>query len=153
MGKSIILIIVILLSSLVSADLSVYNLESIVNPFTGTGDIIRSTNQSGNNWTADNFFGILLGLANNSDKLDALDSLQFLRSDVNDTLEAYYLYPNGTNPILLNHLVNKEFVELAVAGLSLDYFFTNTTSDISGYFVLNETAATDAPESVLTSFS
>ncbi|KKL13295.1 hypothetical protein LCGC14_2527190, partial [marine sediment metagenome] len=85
--------------------------------------------------TADNFFG----LANNSDKLDGIDSTQFLRSDINDTLEAFTLYPNGTNPILLNHLVNKEFVELAVAGLELDYFFTNATSDISGYFVLNNT--------------
>ncbi len=85
------------------------------------------------------FFGDLFGLANNSDKLDGIDSTQFLRSDINDTLEAYYLYPNGTNPLLLNHLVNKEFVELAVAGLELDYFFTNATSDIPGYFVLNET--------------
>ena len=76
---------------------------------------------------------------NDSDKLDGIDSTQFLRSDINDTLEAYYLYPNGTNPISLNHLVNKEFVELAVAGLEIDYFFTNATSDISGYYVLNNT--------------
>ena len=34
--------------------LSSANLQSVVNPFTGTGDIVRSTNQSGENWTFGN---------------------------------------------------------------------------------------------------
>ncbi len=136
MGKTINFIICMLvLVSLVTA----INYEYRYNPYTGKRDRTIKLNQSGDNLTADNFFGNLFGLANNSDKLDGIDSTQFLRSDINDTLEAYYLYPNGTNPVLLNHLVNKEFVELAVAGLELDYFFTNATSDISGYFVLNNT--------------
>ena len=88
----------------------------------------------------------------NATELDGIDSTQFLRSDINDTLGAYYLYPNGTNPILLDHLVNKEFVELAVAGLELDYFFSNNPSDIPGYFFLNETEGI-ATESVITSYT
>ena len=77
-----------------------------------TGSLQISGNLDVENITADYFIGDLIGTANNSDYLDGIDSTQFLRSDINDTLEAYYLYPNGTNPISLNHLVNKEFVEL-----------------------------------------
>ena len=132
MGKAIIYLIGILLISYI---VTAINYDYIYNPYTAKQDRSISLNQSGDNVTADYFFG----LANNSDKLDGIDSTQFLRSDINDTLEAYYLYPNGTNPISLNHLVNKEFVELAVAGLEIDYFFTNATSDISGYYVLNNT--------------
>ena len=153
MDKTIIYVFLFFLFSVVIyADLTADNLMTVVNPHTGWGDIIRSLNQSGNNLTADNFFGNLIGTANNSEYLDGIDSTQFLRSDIDDTLEAYVLYPNGTNPLLLNHLVNKEFVELAVAGLELDYFFTNATSDILGYFVLNETQRS-APQSIIESAS
>ena len=121
-----------------------YNLSVIGDVFNVTMNLVTwnitdSFNVGGNLEAKNITANLFLGLANNSDKLDGIDSTQFLRSDINDTLEAYTLYPNGTNPLLLNHLVNKEFVELAVAGLEIDYFFTNATSDISGYFVLNNT--------------
>ncbi len=145
MKKAIIYLMVFLI---VSSIVSAINYEFIYNPYTGKRDRTITLNQSGNNLTIDNLFG----LANNSDKLDGIDSLQFLRSDINDTLEAYYLYPNGTNPIFLDHLVNKEFVELAVAGLSLDYFFTNETSDISEHYVLSDSDR-GAPESIIQSVS
>ncbi len=127
----------IISGGVISDNITVDNIFALIDEINMRNNVNYNENNLNNvsNITADNFFG----LANNSDKLDGIDSTQFLRSDVNDTLEAYYLYPNGTNPISLNHLVNKEFVELAVAGLELDYFFTNATSDISGYFVLNNT--------------
>ncbi|KKN27595.1 hypothetical protein LCGC14_0862820, partial [marine sediment metagenome] len=123
--------------SLVVDNITVEDILALTDEINMRNDVNYNKNNLNNasNITADNFFG----LANNSDNLDGINSSQFLRSDINDTLEAYYLYPNGTNPLLLNHLVNKEFVELAVAGLEIDYFFTNATSDISGYFVLNNT--------------
>ena len=149
MGKTIIsiLLIILLIGVVVAVEY-----EYKYNPYTGKRDRTRSTNQSGNDWIADNFIGDLTGTANNSDYLDGINSSQFLRSDINDTLGAYYLYPNGTNPISLNHLVNKEFVELAVAGLELDFFFTNVTSDILGYFVLNNSDR-QTIQSVVVSFS
>lgn len=132
----LVLIILCLFLPLISASIwDPFSLSQLKNTFVTYNNWKFNVDGSGKNITADNFFG----LANNSDKLDGIDSTQFLRSDINDTLEAYYLYPNGTNPLSLNHLVNKEFVELAVAGLALDYFFTNATSDIPGYFVLNNT--------------
>ncbi len=152
MGKTIIpILLILLLIGIVYAANA--NYEYLYNPYSGKRDRTIKLNQSDFNLTADNFFGNLTGTANNSNYLDNIDSSQFLRSDINDTLEGYYLYPNGTNPLLLNHLVNKEFVELAVAGLSLDYFFTNETSDIAGYFLLNDTEDRIALQSIVESSS
>ena len=58
MGKGLIIsIIAFVLINIAYADFESHQLTSIVNPFTGTGDIVRSTNQTGVNWTADYFFG------------------------------------------------------------------------------------------------
>jgi len=55
--KICILLIFILSVMAIAGDFEYQQLTSIVNPFTGTGDIVRSTNQTGNNWSADYFFG------------------------------------------------------------------------------------------------
>ncbi len=55
MDKTIIIpIIVILLIPIAYADFDWWMLTNVVNPFTGIGDIVRSTNQSGNEWEFDN---------------------------------------------------------------------------------------------------
>ncbi|HEC66429.1 MAG TPA: hypothetical protein ENI23_14175, partial [bacterium] len=48
------LIFIVVLSVVAYADLETQNLLSVVNPFTGTGDIVRSTNQTGSEWIFDN---------------------------------------------------------------------------------------------------
>ena len=88
---------------------------------------------------------------NNSDFLDALDSTQFLRSGVNDTLSAFYIYKNGSNPPSANYLVNKEYVDSVTSGLNFDFFYTNQTSDITGYYNMTEIDASGEESSIITS--
>ena len=71
-----------------------------------------------------------------------------LQSQVNDTLQAFYLYPNGTNPPTSNHLVNKEYVDQSISGLNFDFFLNNDTSDITGYFNMTDTDLNDSISTV-----
>ena len=45
------------------------------------------------------------------------------------------------------HLANKEYVDLAVASIHINFFFTDTASDISTYFVIQENETGEAQSS------
>ena len=85
MDKTIILgIMLILLIPLVSADFQYWQLTSIVNPFTGQGDIVRSTNQTGNEFIFDNL--TVDNIESNTANIDNLNVSDLQSGSVNSSV-------------------------------------------------------------------
>ena len=52
-------------------------------------------------------------------------------------VSTYLSYPAGVTPLVATHLVNKEYVDIAVMSLAFDLFLTSQTADLgSPYYVL-----------------
>ncbi len=103
-------------------------------------------------WSIDN-----VTLINNSNQLvvnetwfnDSFEN-RFTKENHSLDIGVHISAPSANEPPNSTYLVNKEYVDRAFAGLEFDFFLTDTPSDISGYFVMQENETKEA-ESLLIS--